>query len=607
MIILNRYIPDEVINEIRNAADIVDIVSETVRLRKQGNNYVGLCPFHSEKTPSFMVSHEKQIFRCFGCGEGGNVFSFIMKRDSLSFPEAVKALAQKVGIQLPEQENPEKAAEIKLRDRYFKINELAKNFYQYILQNHGIAKDARRYLEQRQISSETIEKFQIGYAPPSWNSLLQFLSNKGFSGKELETVGLVLPRTRGSEGHYDRFRNRIMFPIWNVQGKIVGFGGRVLDDTLPKYLNSPESLLFNKSHNLYGLNKALESIRQSDQVIIVEGYLDVITCHQAGINNVVASLGTALTREQGKLLLRYAKNVIMAYDTDAAGVKATMKGWQLLDELGFRLKVVSMPNGKDPDEFIKNHGKEKFLQLVQEYGQNLCDYQTDRAMEKFDIYTLEGKFKIASEVIPSINNMSNEIEKDETINRLAKRLHLSPEAIRAEVEKFTRTSRNDWRNRDKIVDIRNNNTDFVKVGNTDLGQTGARVKAERTLMSMVLHDIKLFKKVKDQIGITFTENQEYLVIINLLNEIVEKELNYQPASFFDRINNERVSACLSSLMVLDLPVEDKEKVFDDCLKTIKEDETRKRREDLLRQMENADKQRDYELRKKLLLEYSKLI
>lgn len=605
MISLIKYIPDEIVNEIRNAADIVEIISETVRLKKQGNNYVGHCPFHNEKTPSFMVSQEKQIYRCFGCGEGGNVFSFLIKRDNLTFPEAVRALGQKLGVIVPEQEDPVLAAENKLRERCYKINELARSFYQYILLNHETAGVAREYLQKRGINSDTIEQFQIGFAPPSWDGLIQFLRKKGISGAELEKLGLVLARTKGSQGYYDRFRNRIMFPIWNIQGKIVGFGGRVLDDALPKYLNSPESLVFNKSHNLYGLNKALDSIRQNDKVIIVEGYLDVITCHQAGIHNVVASLGTALTREQGKLLMRYTREVIMAYDTDAAGVKATMKGWQLLDDLGCRVKVVSIPEGKDPDEFIRNHGSEGFLRLIRENVLNLCDYKTDRAMEKFDIYTLEGKFKIASEVIPSIRNMSNEIEKDEAIMNLAKRLHLSPEAIRAEVDKNAPDLRFNPRNRDKTKEFRDNNTEFVKVNNKTT-HLDARTKAEATLLSLMLENKDMFNKIKQEIGVNFTINNEYLAILNMVNEIVEKELDYQPAVLFDRLDT-KAKVVLNNLIGLNVPEQNKSKLLEDCLRTIKEDEIKKRREDLLRQMENADKNQDQELRKKLLLEYSKLI
>ena len=600
------FIPEEVIDEVRASSDIINVVSDYVRLRKQGNNYVGLCPFHNEKTPSFMVSADKQIFRCFGCGEGGNVISFIMKWEKTSFPEAVRFLANRAGITISEEDDPVKNARLKELNEAYEINELVKDFYQYILANHPVAGEARNYLKKRGLTEETIDKFQIGFAPPSWDGLLHFLNKKGYAPEKLEKLGVVLARSKGKPGFYDRFRNRVMFPIWDIRGKVVGFGGRVLDDSVPKYLNSPETILFNKSHLLYGINKAAESIRRNDQAIIVEGYLDVITCHQAGISNVVASLGTAFTREQGKLLLRYSQAVIMAYDADAAGVHATMRGWQLLDDLGCRVRVVSIPDGKDPDEFIRAHGVDEFLGVVRQGAQTLSEFNTDRAMEKYDMATLEGKFKIASEVIPSITNISNEIEKNEAIMRLAKRLHLSPEAVRAEVEKKPRTSRNTWSNRDKITDARNNNDNRV-LGQIASGDEDARSKAEESLLVLMLSDSNIFLKVKEEIGVHFSLRQEYLNIINLLNEIVEKELDYQPAVLFDRLQDESATEVLKRLILMEIPRDNMNQVIDDCIRTVKEDEIRKKREELLKRMEEADKSRDQELRKQLLLEYSKLI
>lgn len=607
MIGLNRYIPDEIVEQIRASSDIVDIVSDFVRLKKQGRNYVGLCPFHNEKTPSFMVSQEKQIYRCFGCGEGGNIFSFLMKRGNLSFPEAVAVLAERSGISIPEEDDPERDARAKKAEQAYKLNELVKDFYQYVLKNHDIARGARSYLEQRGVTPETADKFQIGFAPPSWDSQINFLKKKGYSEEILEKMGFILAKTKGAPGYYDRFRNRIMFPVWNIQGKVVGFGGRVLDDSLPKYLNSPETPLFNKGHLLYGINKALESIRRLDQVIIVEGYMDVISCHQAGIENVVASLGTAFTPEQGKLLLRYTRQVVFAYDADTAGVNAAMRGWQVLDDIGCRVRVVSIPEGKDPDDYIRNHGPEQFLLLVNEKALSLSDYKTDRALEKYDIYTLEGKFKIASEVIPSIINLSNEIEKDEAIMKLAKRLHLSPDAIRAEVDKNARKSRNSWGKRDKITGLRDNMSNFAQPAKSQKEEKDARSKAEETLLIMLLEDKSVFSKIKGEVGVHFSSNQEYLIIINLLAEMIENGLDYQPAALFDRMPDEASAGILSELMARETPADNKVKIIQDCLKTIREDERRKKREDLLRQMEEADRNQDQDLRNQLLLEYSKLI
>lgn len=601
---MSSYIPDEVIDEIRAANDIVSVISDYVRLKKQGRNYGGLCPFHTEKTPSFMVNADKQIFRCFGCGEGGNVFSFIMKRENLSFPEAVRHLARRAGITVPEEDNPERRALLREQKQAFEANELARDFYQYILKNHDLAREARDYLLNRGITSDTIDRFQIGFAPPSWDGLLRFMKKKGYQAAVLEKLGLVLPRTKGAPGYYDRFRNRIIFPVWNVQGKVVGFGGRVMDDTLPKYLNSPETPLFNKGLLLYGLNKAADSIRRLDQVIIVEGYMDVITCHQAGVTNVVASLGTAFTREQGKLLLRYTRDVVMAYDADTAGVNAAMRGWQLLDDIGCRVKVVSIPDGKDPDEFIRNYGADRFRTLVSQEAMGLCQYKTEKAMEKYDINKLEGKFKIASEVIPTVRNLSSEIEKEEAIAELARRIHLSPEAIRAEVEKFSKNSRKAWANRDKITGLRDNNNAHHAIDTAK--KKDARSEAEDLLLVLMLEDKQVFFRVKEEIGVHFSTRAEYLSIINFLHEIAVKESDYQPAALFDYIKDDSAAKFLGSLLAVEGPKENKIKVIEDCLRTIKEDELRKKREDLLRQMEEADRNRDQALRDRLLVEYSKL-
>jgi DNA primase len=601
------YIPDEIIEDIRSASDIIDIISDFVILKKQGRNFGGLCPFHSEKTPSFMVSPDKQIYRCFGCGEGGNVFSFLMKKENLSFPDAARLLAEKAGIAIPETENPVRDAQAKEQKAALEINDLTSSFYQYILKKHESAEEARSYIQKRGLALATVNMFQIGFAPPGWDNLLQFLNKKGHQVDVLEKCGLVLPGTKGQKGYYDRFRNRIMFPIWNVQGKVVGFGGRVMDDSMPKYLNSPETFLFNKGHLLYGINKAVESIRLLDQVIIVEGYLDVITCHQAGINNVVASLGTAFTREQGKLLLRYTREVIIAYDTDAAGVNATLKGWQILDDMGFRVKIVSIPDGKDPDEFIRNNGADAFLEVIRQNSLSLCDYKTERAMDKYDIYSLEGKFKIASEVIPSIKNLSSEIEKEEAIMKLAQKLHLSPNAIRAEVGKNPGKSRKNWGKRDKITGFRDNNSEFFLPEKAPVEEKDARIKAEETLLAVILEEKKVFLEVKGEIGVHFGTKKEYVNIINLLNEIAINELDYQPAVFFDQLDDESTKGVLSLLLMKDTPTENREKIIQDCLNVIKDDEIRKKREDLLRRMEEADKNKDYALSKQLLLVYSKLI
>ncbi|HHY06331.1 MAG TPA: DNA primase, partial [Clostridia bacterium] len=355
-------IPEDFIDDLRNRVDIVDFIRGFVPLKRQGQNYVGLCPFHAEKTPSFVVSPHKQIFHCFGCGKGGNVYTFLMEQGGLNFPEAVTHLANHCGISLPQKDlSPEQARQNSLRKKFYHINELAANFFQKMLyETRG--KEAVAYLQQRGLDEQTCKKFLLGYAPNAWDELSCFLLEKGVTEKDLLTLGLAV---QGQKGNLiDRFRNRLIFPIMNPSGKIIGFGGRVLDDSLPKYLNSPETPLFHKGRQLYGLNQARGFMRNKDQVILMEGYLDVITAHQHGITQAVGTLGTALTENQGRLLMRYTYNAVICFDADPAGQEATMRGLDILQQLGIKVSVMTMPEGQDPDDFLRKEGQVKFKQLI---------------------------------------------------------------------------------------------------------------------------------------------------------------------------------------------------------------------------------------------------
>ena len=336
MIMSTGYIPQEVLDEIAARCDIVSVINEYVPLKRRGSNYQGLCPFHNEKTPSFSVSPGKQIFHCFGCGKDGNVFRFIMDIEGISFLEAVEKLAKRANVPLPEKEmTAEQRKKMEQRKRYLQINDFAARYYHKVLMESQQGKPYREYLKRRQISDEIIEKFQLGATPPGWDSLYQALKKRGVSNQEMLDLGLI-SESRKNGQYIDRFRQRLMFPIGDEKGNVIAFGGRIIDkDASPqKYLNSPDTPLFHKSRNLYGLHLARTGIRNADQAIIVEGYMDVISCHQYGITNAVAPLGTAFTPEQGRLLMRNTYQMGISFDGDAAGIKATMRCLDILSDLG---------------------------------------------------------------------------------------------------------------------------------------------------------------------------------------------------------------------------------------------------------------------------------
>ncbi len=602
------YIPEELVEEIRLRNDIVDVIGDYVRLKKQGRNFAGLCPFHTEKTPSFVVHPDNQVFKCYGCGEGGNVFSFLMKKEGLTFPEAVKQLADRSGIDLPDPQNPAEHKNLKQREEAYRLNELTRDFYHYVLLNHEIAGTAREYLAKRGVSPEMTQLFQLGYAPPGWDNLLSFLKKKGYGEKQLEKFGLITGKSSGT-GYYDRFRHRLMFPIWETRGKVIGFGGRVLDDSLPKYLNSPETAVFNKSFLLYGLHLAAAHIREQDQVIIVEGYMDVLTAHQFGIKNVVASLGTAFTREQGKLLTRYTQNVVISYDTDAAGVTAALRGMEILQEIGCRVQVLSIPAGKDPDEYIGNNGSDAFRDLVKNQSKSFFDYLFFRLLGKNDFRKIEGKVKVVSEIIPSIIKLHSDVEKEEQVKKVAETLGLKPESIWSEIRKYIQKSRNYRSDRDKIVKKRDNNINSASAASISpplFRQGDARRKAEEGLVYCLIHYPEYISRVQGQKDIHFFHEPEYLSIINSLIEITSNMSSYEPAMLYNHISDEKTGQALTRLITREIPLHDPEKYLDGCIVAIKEDETRLQREALLKQLEQADQDQNHTLRKQLLQEYQNL-
>ena len=413
---MERVKQEQFIGEVKQNNDIISVISEYVNLKRRGSSYTGLCPFHAEKSPSFTVSQEKQLFHCFGCGAGGDVINFIMRIESLNFPETIRLLAERANLPLPNGHSSSNFDQRRReRERIYQLNALAAAFYQKVLLQTDAGKNGLNYLGKRGINPEAVKSFRLGYAPPHWTGLVEILRKKGISLIEAEKAGLV---RGGASGFYDRFRDRLIFPILNSRGKIVGFGGRLMDEGEPKYLNSPETLIFQKGRYLYGLFQAREAIRKRKKAIIVEGYMDVIQAHQLGILNVVASLGTALTTEQVKTLKRYTGEVIIAYDADAAGQSATIRGLDLLYEAGVKVSVATLPEGEDPDSLIKNQGAEVFLDLV-EKNVDLFMYQLTYVLNREDLSTPEGKAQAVEKTFDLLSQVKNKIAREAYIKQIA--------------------------------------------------------------------------------------------------------------------------------------------------------------------------------------------
>jgi DNA primase len=495
-------ISEDIIQKIKEQNDIVDIVSESVKLRRAGRNHVGLCPFHHEKSPSFSVSQDKQIYKCFGCGEAGNVITFVMKTKNFPFTEAVKYLGDKANIEI-ESQNTNSAAIKDKNEKLYKLNtEAARLFFNNLQNNKGIID----YFFRRGLTIKTLRNFGIGYAPQGWKNLINYFKKKGYSELDLLNAGLIVKGKNGS--YYDRFINRVIFPVFNYRGRVIGFGGRVLDDSKPKYLNSPETEIFKKGTNLYGLNFAVKS-DVNRTLIIVEGYMDCISLHQYGITNVVASLGTALTIEQAKLLKRYADTIIVSYDADTAGQSAALRGIEILKKEGFDLKVLTVPEGKDPDEFIKNNGKEAFVKLI-ENAIPFIDYKIKMASYDLNLKKQEDVIKYIDKVCEIIVDL-DPIEKDVHIRKVSQQIGIKEEVIYDSLNDKTK------KNVNKLENM------YTK---QNFGQKlylePAYIKAERNLLKLMLENIDNYNYITEKINSENLLLQSHKKLFNIIVESIEQ-------------------------------------------------------------------------------------
>ncbi len=425
------YYPDEIIEEVRTKNDIVDVIGGYVKIQKKGSSYFGLCPFHNEKSPSFSVSGQKQIYYCFGCGAGGNVISFIMNYENFTFPEAVKLLAERAGVTLPEIEyTQENRARQDKRNKLLEINKEAARYFYYQLRSER-GRQGYQYFAGRQLSEETMKKFGLGYALKTPNDLTLYLQKKGFSDELLVEAGISAFDER--YGLHDKFWNRVMFPIWDVNNKVIGFGGRVMGDGTPKYLNSPETMVFDKSRNLYGLNFARTS--RAGNFILCEGYMDVIAMHQAGFTQAIASLGTAFTSGQANLIRRYADEVLLSYDSDGAGVKAALRALEILKEAGLTGKIINLDPYKDPDEFMKHMGREAFEERIKK-AENSFMFEIRMLKREYNLEDPEDKTKFHKEIARKLCGFEIEVERENYIQAVANEYHIGFDNLRRLVNRY---------------------------------------------------------------------------------------------------------------------------------------------------------------------------
>lgn len=498
-------ISEEILEKIKEENDIVDIISESVRLKKAGRSFSGLCPFHNEKSPSFSVSQEKQIYKCFGCGESGNVITFVMKNKNMNFIDAVKYLADRANILLEDENRVNPTA--KKKELLYKVNVEAGRFFYSNLRSNKMALE---YFLNRGIRQDTIKRFGLGYAKDSWNSLLFHLRKLGFSENILLEAGLVLTSEK-TGNKYDRFRNRVMFPVFDYRGKVIGFGGRVLDDSKPKYLNSPETLVFQKGTNLYGLNFAIKSNMKERYFIMVEGYMDLISLHQHGITNVVASLGTALTVNQARLLKRYADKVIISYDADVAGQTATMRGLEILKDAGFDVRVLSIPQGKDPDEYVRSNGREAFMKLINE-AEGLVEYRIKKAGENINFKDSNDLVKYGKKVTEILAKV-NPIEKDIYIKKISENTGIREQAL---YDLLSKEMTKNIKNQEFMNNKEENGTKLYK--------EPTFVKAERSLLKLCLEE-EYFDYISQLISQDELILPEHKEIFSIIKEAKKGNIN----------------------------------------------------------------------------------
>jgi DNA primase len=571
---------DDVINRIRDSVDIVDLVSGYVSLKKTGKNNVGLCPFHAEKTPSFNVNSDKQIFHCFGCGVGGDVFKFLELQEGLTFPDAVRYLAGKSGVLLPLEGSPRKDKKNEdERANLLRVIADAATYFRMELEGPA-GGPARAYLRKRGVSELLIKDQSLGFARPEWDGLIRHLKQMGHAPSLMEKAGLVVKRS-GGEGFYDRFRGRIIFPICDLSGNVIAFGGRVMDDSLPKYLNSPETPLYSKSNVLYCLDRAKEAGRRQGYFVIVEGYLDALACHQYGAKNAVATLGTALTDGHLRLLKRFAQNLVLIFDPDAAGVKAVLRGLDLFIASGLKVNVVSLPDGDDPDTFLNNKGYEAFATCLKK-SVKFMDFVLEHVVKGGQVTTIDEKVMKAGEMLDVIAKIPSGIERDYYLKKTAEALNLEEALLRQEIQKEPKLTQNASSRDQKRTPL------LIR-----------RPKVEETLLHLMLRDEEIAKSLMDQIRPQDFSDPVFRRAAERIFDVLKREnaLDYRVLC---REGDEELNALFSHYTLLETVYEDPQKHCRDCVEILKQQDPEKQMKRIVKALKEAEEQGNAEEHKRLL-------
>ncbi|OQY08514.1 MAG: DNA primase [Desulfobacteraceae bacterium 4572_123] len=597
---LANFIPEETIRTIENAADIIEIVSESVVLKKAGKNYVGLCPFHSEKTPSFTVNPDKQIFHCFGCGVGGNIFNFLMKQDGMSFPDAVRMLARRCGIEIPTpQMAPAQKRRISEKENLYALNRRIMEFYQHMLMKSTKGDKARKYLNRRGMTDRIIESFKLGYAPGSWDSLVKVFSKNKMPQTLIQKSGMIVTK-ENSNRTWDRFRDRIIFPIFNSSMQIIGFGGRVMDDSLPKYLNSPETPVYNKSRSLYGLHAARRPARVDKKIYIAEGYFDVLALHQHRIANAVATLGTSMTAEHVRILkgiIGKQGQVILVYDSDAAGIKAARRSIELFKKEYVDARIMVLPTGHDPDSYLLEFGSERFVELAG-HALGIIPFLIDSAVKKHGL-SIEGKIRIIADLLDTLAAIGDDVERSLYIKDLAERIGVDEVAIIEKVRKISKSEKNKL----QVLEVHGKN------GPVDKKSSGGKgIRLEKQIIAMLLQFPEIVPEIIKRNVIDHFEDKN-LRSIGKMIILKNTAAGEKKISGSERNNSGRIADILSSISepeirstVISLIIEDVDWDQSGCNKLLTQFENSCKRgdNDLLKEIRAAENNNDHALLLQLL-------
>jgi DNA primase len=602
---LTIFIPEDKVLEIKHAADIVEIVSESVLLKKTGKNYVGLCPFHSEKTPSFTVSPQKQIFYCFGCAAGGNIFSFIMKRDGISFPEAARILSKQYGINIPVKTMSKEQEMLRSeREKLFEVNRQAMVFFCNYLLSGPSGKQAMQYLNKRGISQETIKIFRIGYAPEGWNNINNFFQKKKIPFDIVEKAGLIVKREK-KDGFYDRFRNRIIFPIFNVNMHVIGFGGRVLSDDLPKYLNSPETPIYNKSSSLYGLHRARQKCRETETVYIVEGYFDLLALHQNGIQNSVATLGTSITTDHVHILRNIIGkdgHVVLVFDSDDAGMKAALRSLGIFMNAEVDAKIMLLPSGHDPDSYLFEFGYKSFFDISKS-AKSLISFLIDTLIDKYGL-TVEGKIRVISEMRETLSSIDDGVARSLYIKELSERVGIQENAVLEKVRELSFRNRSSTKKNAFLNDefVRSHRTKGFQKADKRRSFHGKWTRLEQQIISMMFQFPPVLSEIDERGILDLFEDSR----LKAIGDLILAQQDRSDINIVDVIN--LVEDNEGKGIVASMAFGENKWDYDGCLNILNRFESKRNKKEntLINKIKEAEKNNDFELVSKLLSKKQKL-